>query len=123
MGALSTLAAIFVFLTTVGAYAQDCPAASLEERLQLIETASSCVQASHINDLCSEATGVDTIPSQVVIDKCEMEFVGKLSRSRLTAYRREIARCERKYANQRGTMYASFTMYCMAHVAVKFSRK
>jgi hypothetical protein len=123
MGTSSTVAAILAFLTTTGAYAQDCPAASLEERLQLIETARSCVQASHINDLCSEATGADTIPSQAVIDKCEMDFVGKLSRSRLAAYKREIARCERKYANKRGTMYVSFTMYCMAHVAVRFSRK
>ena len=121
----SIVIALLAFTATAQARVvePECPASNGEERLRMVEAAPSCTRANAVNDRCSEATGADTIPSQAVIDKCEKDFIGKASRARLAAYAREKARCQRKYAHQSGTMYVSFTMYCLAHAAAKFSGK
>ena len=106
---------------TVPALAAECPADSDESRMQAITSAPTCRQASLINDACSQGAGGDTDPTQAVIDKCEADFLDKLPPPKLKAYKKEVAACNRKYANKSGTMYVSFTMYCLAHVAVKYA--
>ena len=103
------------------ARAAECPADSDESRMSMIAAAPGCKQASQINDSCSLGSGGDTEPTQAVIDRCEKDFLGRLPPQRLRAYRKDVAACNRKYARQSGTMYVSFTMYCLAHVAVKYS--
>ena len=39
------------------------------------------------------------------------------------AYRRELGVCDRKYRSKCGTMYVSFTAFCRAEVARRYSRK
>jgi hypothetical protein len=34
-----------------------------------------------------------------------------------------MAVCDRKYANEQGTMYRSFTVFCRAEVAQRYSRQ
>jgi len=39
------------------------------------------------------------------------------------AYKRDLAVCDRKYRNKSGTMYISFTAFCRAEVAQRYSRQ
>ena len=39
------------------------------------------------------------------------------------AYQREMQVCDRKYRNESGTMYISFTAFCRAEVAQRYSQK
>jgi uncharacterized lipoprotein YajG len=94
-----------------------------EDRLAAVQKAPTCEAANKLNDACSEATGADTEPSQAVIDKCERDFINKISGRQSASYKREKWRCQQKYSGERGSMYASFTMYCLAHVAKKYSLK
>ena len=39
------------------------------------------------------------------------------------AYQREMDVCNRKYRNESGTMYRSFTAFCRAEIAQRYSRQ
>ena len=66
---------------------------------------------------------MDTDFSAIVVGKCEANFIGKLSKPRLAAYRKAADHCIRKYEKKSGTMYVSFSAYCRAALAAKYSGK
>ena len=59
---------------------------------------------------------------EVVEKKCEADFLDKANASKKQAYRRELGVCDRKYRNPSGTMYISFTAFCRAEVAQRYSQ-
>ena len=71
---------------------------------------------------CRRNTGGDVALARIVIAKCEKSFVTRGQSPKMRAYAQERAACARKYANEHGTMYASFQATCEAGVAVKFAR-
>ncbi|WP_430640152.1 hypothetical protein [Bradyrhizobium cytisi] len=53
--------------------------------------------------------------------KCEADFKSGLNAAQAQAYQRELRVCDRKYRNKSGTMYLSFTAFCRAEVARRYS--
>ena len=100
---------------------EACPAKSADERLSLIAAAPGCKSASHINDLCVEASGADTQATEAVIARCEKDFMASAPKSQIAAYQKDRAACEQKYAGQAGAVFGSVTGYCVAHAAVRYS--
>src|SRR5262245_17995623 len=105
--------------------AKDCPVedASLEAHEEAIRKASTCKQAMEIMEACAYGATGDTGLGEAVRERCEPEFLPKLSKAQKRAYDQEQKRCDRKYARQSGTMYRSFTAFCQAQSTVAHAAK
>jgi hypothetical protein len=109
--------------TTVPAAAAEECLAGFDERVALLEHASNCEKSLALFQGCSYAASGDVGLSQVVIKKCEGDFVKKLSKAQRQTYYRQQQRCARKYQDQSGTMYRSFEAFCSAILAKDYSRR
>jgi hypothetical protein len=118
------LSAVWVLavLTVPAAAAEECPAA-FDERVALLEHASSCEKSLALFQGCSYAASGDVGLSQIVVKKCEADFLTKLSKSQRQGYDRQQKRCARKYQDQSGTLYRSFEAFCSAILAKDYSRR
>jgi hypothetical protein len=72
---------------------------------------------------CEYGASGDVQFGAVVEKKCESDFLDRLKMPQKAAYQREIDVCDRKYRNQSGTMYISFTAFCRAEVAQRYSQR
>ena len=99
--------------------AKDCPVQEfgLEAREDAIRNAPTCRQALEIMQACAYGASGDTGLGAAVRERCEPDFLPKLSKAQKRAYDREQKRCDQKYARQSGTMYRSFTAFCQAQSA------
>jgi len=104
---------------------EECPAKSsmMDDIVAVLEDASSCDRAIKVFQACEYGTSGDIRFGAVVEKKCEANFLGQLKEPQKLAYRRELRSCDRKYANEQGTMYRSFTAFCRAEVAQRYSRR
>lgn len=117
------VSALLLFVAPVRA--KDCPVeeSSLDAREDAIRKAPSCRQALEIMEACAYGATGDTGLSGAVHERCEPEFLAKLSRAQKRAYEREQRRCDDKYVRQSGTMYRSFTAFCQAQSTVNYARR
>jgi hypothetical protein len=81
------------------------------------------MQALDIMQACAYGAGGDTSLSAALHERCEPEFLPKLSNAQKRAYEREQRRCDDKYAKHSGTMYRSFAAFCQAQSTVNYSRR
>ena len=116
----TVLAVSAMLLLAAPAPAKDCPVqdAGWEAREDAIRHAPTCKQAMEIMKTCAYGAGGDTGLGEAVRERCEPEFLPKLSKAQKRAYDREQKRCDQKYARQSGTMYRSFTAFCQAKSTV-----
>jgi hypothetical protein len=121
----TVLAVSAMVLLAAPVLAKDCPVQDFgwEAREEAIRKAPTCKQAMEIMEACAYGAGGDTGLSAAVRERCEPEFLPKLSKAQKRAYDREQKRCDRKYARQSGTMYRSFTAFCQAQSAVAHAAK
>ncbi len=105
--------------------AKDCPVEefTLDAREAAIRKAPSCQEALEIMKACAYGAGGDTGLGEAVHERCEPEFLPKLSKAQKKAYDREQKRCDDKYAKQSGTMYRSATAFCQAHSTVTYAKR
>jgi hypothetical protein len=105
------VAALLLFITPVRA--EDCPVKefSLDAKEDAIRKAPTCKRALEIMEACAYGAGGDTGLGDAVHERCEPEFLPKLSKAQKRAYDREQKRCNAKYAHQQGTMYRSITAF------------
>ena len=117
--------AVALSLAIQPANAADCPAKSsmMDDIIAVLDDASSCDRAIKIFQACEYGTSGDIRFGAVVEKKCEADFLRHLKKPQEIAYRHELRLCDRKYANQQGTMYRSFTAFCRAEVAQRYSRR
>jgi len=117
------VSAMLLIITPVRA--KDCPVKefSLDAREDAIRKAPTCKQALEIMEACAYGATGDTGLSGAVHERCEPEFLPRLSKSQKRAYHREQKRCDAKYARQSGTMYRSFTAFCQAQSTVAYARR
>jgi len=101
----------------------DCPTLDGDKILELLDQAPTCETSLALFRDCSYAASGDVGLSEVVIRKCEADFLTKLSTSQRQAYDRQQKRCARKYQTQSGTMYRSFEVFCSANLARDYSRR
>jgi hypothetical protein len=56
-------------------------------------------------------------------ERCEGEFLDRLTKAEKQVYRRAQQRCARKYRHEFGTMYRSFEAHCGAEVALSYAKR
>ena len=96
---------------------------TIDEIVDAINKTPACERAMKLAQDCSLGTGGDTQLGAAVEKKCESDFLPTLKPPQKAAYAREMGVCDRKYRNQSGTMYVSFTAFCRAEVAQRYSRR
>jgi len=96
---------------------------SLEEVVDVISAAPGCERAMKIFGDCSLGTSGDIRLGAAVEKKCEADFMTRLGRPEKRAYQGKMRVCDHKYNNESGTMYRSFTAFCRAEVAQRYSRQ
>ena len=123
----SCLAAIGLVLTLGSAEAATmaCPAKSnqMDDIIASLNAAKGCDAAMKIFEACEYTASGDVQFGEVVEKKCEADFLDKANASKKQAYRRELGVCDRKYRNESGTRYISFTAFCRVQVAQRYSKR
>ena len=103
--------------------AELCPAQDAEEIEKLLAEAPSCESSMDLFRACAYGAGGDTGLGAIVTEKCEADFISRLSRAERRAYDRKIRACNRRFARESGTMYRSFEAFCRAGVARSYARR
>jgi hypothetical protein len=121
-------ALLAVILLALPLQAKDCPVetrveGTLEAKEEAIRKAPSCKEALAIMEACAYGAGGDTGLGEAVRERCESEFLPKLSKAQRKDYDRGIRRCNGKYRNESGTMYRSFEAFCRAQLTVRTAEK
>jgi hypothetical protein len=102
---------------------EECPVSDLDEIQEAVRSAPSCERSLKLFELCGAGATSDNVLGGIVTEKCEADFIHKLSKSQKRAYEREQDRCVRKYRHQIGSMYISFSAFCVAEVARSYSQR
>jgi len=107
------------------AWAKDCPVTedTAEVKEAAVRKAPSCQQALEIMTACAYGATGDRGLADALQERCEPEFVGKLSKAQKKAYDSEQKRCDAKYAKQSGSMYRSFSAFCQAQSTVAYAKR
>ena len=121
MKLLRAIVVVLAVLVPGAAFAVDdrCPiqALDLETIAKGIKDAPTCDASLKLFERCNFSSGVDTELGEIVTQKCEALFEGKLSPPQTRAYARAIKVCNTKYARESGTMYRAFEASCRAQAA------
>ena len=102
---------------------EACPTSGLDAIADLIRQAPSCRRAIALFEICEFGASGDVALGAAATEKCEGDFLAKLSPAQKRAYDRSQKFCARKYQNEDGTMYRSFEAFCGANVARDYSAR
>jgi hypothetical protein len=102
---------------------EDCPTDDGLEIEQLLADAPSCDQSMALFRICSYGASGDLALGAIVRERCEGDFIDRLSADERRRYDRWLRFCERRYRNEPGTMYRSFEAFCVATVAQAYARR
>jgi len=116
--------AVIVAVSAGPALAAVCLAKSMtmDEIVDAIGAEPGCERAMKLFEDCQFGTSGDVQLGAAVEKKCEAGFLSRLKAPQKQAYQREMRVCDDKYRNESGTMYRSFTAFCRAKVAQRYSR-
>ena len=117
--------AVILALGPASAFAEDCPAksTSMDDIITALNKTSGCDAAMKVFAACEYGASDDVDFGAVVETKCEADFLARLKAPEKLSYQREMRVCDRKYRNESGTMYLSFTAFCRAEVAQRYSHR
>ncbi|MCG2669362.1 hypothetical protein ACFPFP_20640 [Bradyrhizobium sp. GCM10023182] len=96
---------------------------TLDEVVDTIGSQKGCESAMKVFKDCELTASGDVQLGAAVEKKCEADFKPGLSAAQTQAYKREMHACDIKYRNKSGTMYLSFTAFCRAEVAQRYSER
>ena len=96
---------------------------TLDEVADTISAQKSCDSAMKVFRDCELTASGDVQLGAAVEKKCEADFKPGLNAAQSKAYKREMHACDVKYRNKSGTMYLSFTAFCRAEVAQRYSQR
>ena len=123
----SCLAILAVALSVAGtpARAMVCMEKSmtLDEVVDTIGAQKGCESAMKVFQDCQLTASGDVQLGAAVEKKCEADFKPGLSAAQTQAYKSEMHACDVKHRNKSGTMYLSFTAFCRAEVAQRYSQR
>jgi hypothetical protein len=94
-----------------------------DEIVDVINAAPGCERAMKVFETCAYTASGDIQLGAAVEKKCEADFLGRLGWPGKRTYQRKMRVCDHKYDNESGTMYRSFTAFCRAEVARRYSRQ
>ena len=114
---------LVVALAGPAAAQEECqfPLSDYEKIDAAIKAAPTCAASAKVFGACLLGASGDVARGGMVQERCERDFLHRLSADRRRAYKAALAACGRKYARQSGTMYRSMEAQCSAGVAVRFS--
>jgi hypothetical protein len=95
---------------------------TLDEIIDAINATPGCERSMKLFEACEFGTSGDIHLGAAVEKKCERDFLARLKEPQRHLYQSEMRACDRKYRNEEGTMYRSFTAFCRAEVAQRYSR-
>jgi hypothetical protein len=116
---------LLTFIATIPASAMECPAKSIatDDVGTALNEAPGCDKAMSIFQACETATAGDVGLGAIVTQKCEKDFLARLTPPQNQVYQHKLRACDRKYRDQSGSMYRSFEAFCRAKIAQRYSRK
>ena len=121
------LAAVAIVLSATAqpARAMVCMDTSmtLDEVVDAISSQKGCESAMKVFKDCELTASGDVQLGAAVEKKCEADFKSGLNAAQRQAYKGEMHACDIKYRNKSGTMYLSFTAFCRAEVAQRYSQR
>ena len=125
VGPSAAVLAVIVSLSAHPARGAVCLAKSmtLDEIVETINATRGCERAMKLFQDCSFGTSGDIQLGAAVEKKCEGDFLSRLKAPQKQSYQRAMGVCDRKYRNESGTMYRSFTALCRAEIAQRYSRQ
>jgi len=105
--------------------AEECPIAGfdLDKIREAARTAPSCDKSLELFRVCASGASSDVALGGVVTEKCEADFLTRLSKRQRRDYDRAQERCANKYRNESGSMYRSFSAFCGAELARNYARR
>ena len=96
---------------------------TIDVTLPLREPPAELGRIHPLSQVMDELTASGDVDLGAAVEKkCEADFMPGLTRAQKQVYQREMRVCDRKYRNQSGTMYLSFTAFCRAEVAQRYSQ-
>ena len=124
-GPLAAVLAVVLSLSAGPARAAVCLDKSMasDEIIAAINAEPGCERAMKLFEACEFGASGDIQLGAAVEKKCEGDFLSRLKAPQKQAYKREMGVCDRKYRNESGTMYLSFTAFCRAAVAQRYARQ
>ena len=96
---------------------------SLDETVAVIKAEPTCDASMKLFQDCSYGASGDVSLGTAVREKCEADFLPKLSVPQKQIYQRGQQACLRKYAHETGTMYVSWSAFCGAELAQRYSQR
>jgi hypothetical protein len=96
---------------------------TMDEIVDAITATRGCERAMKLFEACEFGTSGDIHLGAAVEKKCEADFLKRLTAPQKLNYRHQMGVCDDKYRNESGTMYRSFTAFCRAEVAQRYSRR
>jgi hypothetical protein len=126
---LTSIAACLLMVASLGviapAHASICQGKSLtlDETVDVIKAAPTCDASMKLFQDCSYSASGDVSLGAAVREKCEADFLSKLPDPQKHVYQREQQACLRKYVHESGTMYVSWSAFCGAELAQRYSQR
>jgi hypothetical protein len=120
-----SLAGVACFGLVAPANASICQgkSLSLEETVAVLKAAPTCDASMKLFQDCSYGASGDVSLGTAVREKCEADFLAKLKAPQKQIYQRQQQACLRKYEHESGTMYVSFSAFCGAELAQRYSQR
>jgi len=117
------LACSAIFLLARPGATEECQQLDLEARQALIRKAPTCDKAMAQFDDCNYGASGDTALGQIVTDRCEADFLKKLSTGQKHSYRRGIKRCNDAVKADEGSLSIAIGAGCRAKLAQDYAHK
>ena len=95
----------------------------LDKVEKALQDAPTCRKSLRLFSHCQMGGGSDVHAAGIITEKCEAEFLARLTNPQRQSYKREQDRCYRKYRSEQGSMYRSAEAYCVAEVAERHARR
>jgi hypothetical protein len=115
----TVLAAAGWLLLTLPVAGQECPTRDTgwEAREAVVRKAPTCRDALKTAESCAFGASGDIGLTDIVIERCEADFLTGLGKAQRARYDAGMKRCSRKHRRQDGTMYRSMEAFCQATLA------
>ena len=117
------LACSAILLLTRPGTAQDCLNLDFAAREALVRTAPTCDKAMELFRGCAFGGSGDIALGQIATEKCQADFLQKLSTAQRRAYEHGIKLCNDDYKADEGTLSRATAAGCRADLAQDYAHK
>ena len=117
------LACFDILLLTRPGAAEDCQALDFTAREALVRKAPTCDKAIEQFGNCNAGGSGDINLGQIATERCQADFLTKLSAKQRRAYQAGIKSCNDEVKEGEGTLSRAMAAGCRADLAQKFAHK